>query len=422
MSAIDARSATGEEELLTVSSSRGVVPRSSASVSMFKAESYVGHKLCWPDDLVINSLWAWARGLGVASDHGIVSTAYGVYRQRQEMLLPAYLNHLVRSEPFQWELQVRSQGVWKSRLQMTDARWLDAPLLIPLADEQAAIVKYLAHANARIDKVIAAKRRLIRLLEEQQQSMVAAAISQLQAPVLPLKRALKSVTAGTWGDAPEESNDPARWCVRVADFDYSRGRVRTDTSTVRAVADRDFAKRALVSGDLLLEGSGGGDKTPVGRVVLFDHQEPAVCSNFLQRLRVGPDVEPEFLCHVLRSFHATGAIRPYIKQTTGIQNLDLDQYLAVKVPVPTLAVQRDVVALIAAAAVQREALRARAQAEIELLLEFRARLIADVVTGQVDVRDVATSLPDLKPDAATADQTDDEDALEVDDALEMSEV
>ena len=53
---IDIRSQTGEEELLTVSSARGVVPRRSASVTMFKAESYVGHKLCWPGDLVINSL------------------------------------------------------------------------------------------------------------------------------------------------------------------------------------------------------------------------------------------------------------------------------------------------------------------------------------------------------------------------------
>lgn len=166
MSAIDVRSPTGEEELLTVSSSRGVIPRSSASVSMFKAESYVGHKLCWPGDLVINSLWAWGRGLGVARDHGIVSTAYGVYRQREQTLDSAYLDHLVRSETFRWELQVRSQGVWKSRLQMTDARWLDAPLLIPPADEQAAIVKYIAHANARIDKAIAAKRRLIALLDE----------------------------------------------------------------------------------------------------------------------------------------------------------------------------------------------------------------------------------------------------------------
>ena len=58
---IDKRSATGQEELLTVSSARGVVPRRTASVTMFKAESYLGYKLCWPGDLVINSLWAWGR-------------------------------------------------------------------------------------------------------------------------------------------------------------------------------------------------------------------------------------------------------------------------------------------------------------------------------------------------------------------------
>ncbi|RTR20108.1 hypothetical protein [Deinococcus radiophilus] len=68
---IDVRSQQGTEELLTVSSERGVIPRSSTKVTMFQAESYAGHKLCWPDDLVINSLWAWSRGLGVAKHHGI---------------------------------------------------------------------------------------------------------------------------------------------------------------------------------------------------------------------------------------------------------------------------------------------------------------------------------------------------------------
>src|SRR5262245_57909676 len=69
---IDQRSATGKEELLTVSSTRGVVPRRTATVTMFKAASYVGYKLCWPGDLVINSLWAWGNGLGVSQYHGIV--------------------------------------------------------------------------------------------------------------------------------------------------------------------------------------------------------------------------------------------------------------------------------------------------------------------------------------------------------------
>lgn len=59
MTAIDLRSQAGKEELLTVSSARGVIPRNTAKVTMFKAESYAGYKLCWPGDLVINSLWAW---------------------------------------------------------------------------------------------------------------------------------------------------------------------------------------------------------------------------------------------------------------------------------------------------------------------------------------------------------------------------
>ena len=70
---VDIRSATGNQELLTVSAQHGVIPRKSANVTMFKAESYVGYKLCWPGDLVINSLWAWAHGLGVSQHHGIVT-------------------------------------------------------------------------------------------------------------------------------------------------------------------------------------------------------------------------------------------------------------------------------------------------------------------------------------------------------------
>ena len=98
---VDVRSETGEEELLTVSSEGGVVPRGSATVTMFKAESYVGYKLCWPGDLVINSLWAWAGGLGVSQYHGIISTAYGVYRARRDCDVYArFIHELLRSTPF----------------------------------------------------------------------------------------------------------------------------------------------------------------------------------------------------------------------------------------------------------------------------------------------------------------------------------
>ena len=110
---VNVRSSIGEEALLTVSSERGVVPRSSAAVTMFKAESYAGYKLCWPGDLVINSLWAWGRGLGVSRHHGIISSAYGVYRLRPPYTeYSAYIHALVRSMPFNWELQVTVQALW----------------------------------------------------------------------------------------------------------------------------------------------------------------------------------------------------------------------------------------------------------------------------------------------------------------------
>jgi restriction endonuclease S subunit len=185
---VDVRSETGEEELLTVSSEHGVVPRRSATVTMFKAESYVGHKLCWPGDLVINSLWAWARGVGVSKYHGIVSTAYGVYRPRKGADVDSrFIHELVRSTPFQWELQVRSKGVWTSRLQLTDESFLGAPFSLPPLPEQSAIVRFLDYVDRRIRRYIRAKQKLIKLLNEQKQAIIHRAVTRGIDPNVRLK-------------------------------------------------------------------------------------------------------------------------------------------------------------------------------------------------------------------------------------------
>ena len=77
---VDERSSTGDEELLSVSHLTGVTPRREKNVTMFLAESNVGHKRCHPRDLVINTMWAWMGALGVARQTGLVSPSYGVYR------------------------------------------------------------------------------------------------------------------------------------------------------------------------------------------------------------------------------------------------------------------------------------------------------------------------------------------------------
>ena len=171
---VDVRSNTGDEELLTVSSERGVVPRSSASVTMFKAESYIGYKLCWPNDLVINSLWAWSGGLGLSRYHGIVSSAYGVYRlQHRYANSPDYIHRLVRSTSFNYELRLRSKGIWISRLQLTDEAFLQAPFPVPPLLDQIAIVRFLDRATAKMGAAIDRAGRQIDLVKEYRSRLIA---------------------------------------------------------------------------------------------------------------------------------------------------------------------------------------------------------------------------------------------------------
>jgi type I restriction enzyme, S subunit len=185
---IDVRSKTGTEERLTVSSERGVVPRSSMKVTMFEAKSYIGHKLCWPGDLVINSLWAWSRGLGVARHHGLISSAYGVYRLKPSFDgYATYLHHLVRSMAYHWELRTRSKGVWTSRLQLTDDAFLRAPVLLPPEDEAKAIARFILEIDLKVNKFIRNRRRLIEVLNEQKQAIINRAVTRGLDPNAPLK-------------------------------------------------------------------------------------------------------------------------------------------------------------------------------------------------------------------------------------------
>jgi type I restriction enzyme S subunit len=65
---VDERSKTGREELLSVSHLTGVTPRSEKNISMFKAKSYIGHKICRPGDLAINTMWAWMAALAARGE------------------------------------------------------------------------------------------------------------------------------------------------------------------------------------------------------------------------------------------------------------------------------------------------------------------------------------------------------------------
>lgn len=172
----DQRSATGEEELLTVSHLTGVTPRSEKDVNMFEAETTEGYKICLSGDLVINTLWAWMGAMGVSPVNGIVSPAYNVY-QPGPQLEPSYVDALVRLPIFAQEVTRYSKGVWSSRLRLYPEGFFETFLPVPPLTEQRAIVAHIAKETGKLDELRGATERTIVLLEERRAALIAAAVT-----------------------------------------------------------------------------------------------------------------------------------------------------------------------------------------------------------------------------------------------------
>ncbi len=171
---VDVRSKTGEEELLSVSRITGVTPRSQKNITMFKAESYVGSKLCTPGQIAVNTMWAWMAAIGVSRHYGIISPSYHTYEQ----LGPAkfsdeFLDLLLRSDVYKRLYRVNSSGITTSRLRLYPNAFLNIRFLCPPSDEQDAILNWYRTATADIDKGIARAGREIELLNEYVAGLIA---------------------------------------------------------------------------------------------------------------------------------------------------------------------------------------------------------------------------------------------------------
>jgi len=156
-----------------------------------------------------------------------------------------------------------------------------------------------------------------------------------------LRSLIDEAVNGSWGAEPG-TGEPAR-CVRATDFDRVHLRVRATGGVERSYTSAELAKNQLRPGDILLEKSGGGEQQPVGKGALFDLPGIWICSNFMARLRPSVGVESAYLCFLLEALYIAQVNTRYIKQTTGIQNLDTFGYLNETVRVPPIEEQRAIV-------------------------------------------------------------------------------
>jgi type I restriction enzyme S subunit len=193
------------------------------------------------------------------------------------------------------------------------------------------------------------------------------------------KRSTISCRNGIWGSEPngDENDIP---CVRVADFDRGNLSVYKEIPTIRNVSKSERSDRTLSSGNLLLEKSGGGDLQPVGFVVLYNHDVPAVCSNFVAKMELAQGMVPSYWRYCHAAAYAVRLNHRSIKQTSGIQNLDQSQYLDERAPFPPEDEQKAISSFLDVETLKIDGLVSEQRRLIELLKEKRQAVISHAVT------------------------------------------
>ena len=367
-----------------------------------------GYQQIHPGDLVVHEMDGFAGAIGISDSKGKSTPVYTVVEPDDRTDLK-YIAYLLREMSQTGKIESLARSI---RERTTDFRWNMWSVIhfpFPSVKEQKLISRYLDKKTSQIDSLVEKIQKKSELLKEQRTSLINHYVTKGLDPnaemkdsgiewvgetpshwdIVSTKRLFKTYFGGSWGDEPEDNQvDNIVKVVRVTEFDMNYLEVTKEIPTLRSLKLSKESPKLLKNGDLILEKSGGGEKTPVGRVVLYHkhNNERVVNSNFTNVCRPNIElVDPQFSVFLLSSLYSGGATVRNIKQTTGIQNLDLDGFMSEKVSLPPLNEQTEISSRIILSNNFIQNLIQKNLEKINLLTEYRQSLISSIVTGKVRV-------------------------------------
>ena len=371
-------------------------------------------KLVRVGDFVI-SLRSFQGGIEYARDQGIISPAYTVvYAAHPEV--HAYLAWLFKSPPYIENLTLHVTGIRQG--QNIDYSELSrSHLSLPSLPEQAAIVGYLNHADRRIRRYVAAKQKLIALLEEEKQAIVNQAVTRGLDPNVPLKPSgvewlgdvpahwglvgLKLLSRRIQNGSTPSTLEPKYYeSGTVPWYGPSSCKLRGQVGVpIRYLTQDAFnaGGARLIKGPALLIVVIGAT---AGRMALL--AENGSTNQQITSFEVNTN-----LVHPMFVLEQAGCAEHWLRATAStatIPILDADVVCRLPVAVPPLGEQTRIVEHVENFTPGIDNAIARARRQIELVQEYRTRLIADVVTGKLDVREAAAQLPEEAGEAESIDE------------------
>lgn len=148
------------------------------------------------------------------------------------------------------------------------------------------------------------------------------------------------------------------------------------------VEERQYSSRKLQRGDLIVEKSGGSEKQPVGRTILFDLEGEYSVSNFTSILRIKDKTSllPTFLYKYLLYIYKEGYTKEMQNAATGIHNIIYDKFLSIPIPILSLSEQERIVALLDDQFAKIDALKANAASQLQAAKDLFQSALKEMLT------------------------------------------
>lgn len=408
-----------ENQVLSLSYGR-IIVKPEEKLRGLVPESFETYQIVDPGDIIIRATDLQndrtSLRIGQVRDRGIITSAYMCLQPR---------NGLSRNYGYQllnvYDLKKILYGFGSGLRQNLD--WSDfkyMPLVVSTHEEQAAIVRFIGFVDRRIRRYIRAKRKLIKLLEEQKQAIIHRAVTRGLDPDVPLKDSgvewldqvpehwkvwrFKRVVRIQGGYAFPADSFGSEGTPVIRMNNIRRGFLELE-DVVRIAGYQCKSAFALNVGDVVygLSGSIGATGSLGNYAVVRSCDLPAQLNQRVARFTpIRARITQRYLTDSLQTsaFYAQ-----VLSNTTGTAqfNVSTNDIANVALALPPIAEQRQISGHLSVVTAKMAAAITRAKREVELLNEYRTRLIADVVTGKLDVREAAATLPDEPEESETLD-------------------
>jgi type I restriction enzyme S subunit len=365
------------------------------------------YKRAAKNDVAYNMMRMWQGAVGVSPIEGLVSPAY-VVAQPYPQVEPQFFVTLFRTSGYMSEIDNCSRGIVKDRNRLYWGQFKQILSPCPPPDEQAAIVRFLGWANSRLERAIRAKRKVIALLNEQKQAIIRSSVIRGLDPSVPLKP-----SGISWlGDIP------THWDVRkmkylvstIGGMTPNKGVARFWEGWVPWVSPKDMKRREIgdsqdhITDAALRETHISLIPPPVVLIVVRGMilartfptaitTVPVTVNQDMKALTPKPVLNADFLVSLLTGFQRE-LLNLVGESGHGTRCLRTESWANFSVPLPPVPEQVCITERLRSELAGVNSAILRLESEIELLGEYRTRLVADVVTGKLDVREAAARLPE----------------------------